>query len=198
MGWILDAADPGDSQRRAQVQRHLSPVNKHVYLTGFMGAGKTTVGRALAKLLGWPFVDLDSRIASEHGMTIAEIFAERGEHAFRRLESLALQSLNDSPALVVATGGGVLSSPESRDWIRDHGTAVWLDVPYEVLLERLNAEERGARPLFENESQARELFALRHDQYGDSDLQIEVLSADSVADVAGRIHQTLLEEKCVT
>jgi len=198
LGRVLDVSDPGDPERESKVSRDLNPVGKHVYLTGFMGAGKSTVGRALAERLDWLFVDLDDSIEAQQGMAIAEIFASRGEAWFRRLESAALRSLDDSTDAVVATGGGVLSVPENREWMKAHGLAVWLDVSFELVMERLGATDQETRPLFESESEARELFAKRQSQYGDSDLRIEVLSSHSAAEVAAMIQNILTEEECVT
>jgi shikimate kinase len=165
-------------------------------MTGFMGAGKTTVGRALAKGLDRRFVDLDATIEAQQGTTIAEILSSQGEWRFRQLESEALRALDDSIAMVVATGGGVLSVPENREWMKAHGIVVWLDVSFELVLDRLGASDQETRPLFENESQARELFTKRRSQYGDSDLRIEVLSSHSAAAVAAMIHENLTEEEC--
>jgi len=198
LGRVLDVSDPRDPQRESKVPRDLTPVGRHLYLTGFMGAGKSTVGRALAERLGWLFVDLDDSIEAQQGMAIAEIFASRGEMWFRRLESAALRSLDDSTAAVVATGGGVLSVPENREWMRAHGLAVWLDVSFELVMARLESTDQERRPLFESESQARELFAKRQSQYGDSDLRIEVLSSHSAAELAAMIQNILIEEECVT
>jgi len=170
-------------------------VSQHVYLTGFMGAGKSTVGRVLAELLGWPFVDLDASIEAQQETSIAEIFSSRGQVGFRQLESEALRSLDNSTAMVVATGGGVLSVPENRQWMRAHGITVWLDVPFEVVMERLGSTSQETRPLFESEPRARELFAERQGEYGDSDLQIEVLSSHSAAEVAVMIRDFLAENK---
>ena len=170
----------------------------HVYLTGFMGAGKTTVGEALAEILGRPLVDLDAKIEAQEGETIAEIFLDKGETHFRQLESAALRSLDDRVAAVVATGGGVLSTPGNREWMVAHGTTVWLDVPFEVVLERLGAADVETRPLLQSESQARALFETRRRDYGDSDRRIEVLSSDSAAEVAARIVELLKEEECAT
>lgn len=170
----------------------------HVYLTGFMGTGKSTVGKALAEVLDCPFLDLDSEIERQEGETIAEIFHTDGEDRFRRLESAALRGLDDSVATVVATGGGILSVPGNRDWMAAHGITVWLDASFKTILDRLKSEEIGRRPLFEDASRARALFTERLDSYRDSDHRIEVLSSDSVADVAARVIQALEEKPCDT
>ncbi len=168
----------------------------HVYLTGFMGSGKTTVGRELAERLGRSFVDLDGVIEAREGVTIAEIFETRGEAEFRRLESAALCDLDDSSPKVVATGGGIVGIEENRRWMSRHGIVVWLDIDFEAIVERLGPAEAAKRPLFEDLHQARALFERRQREYGDSDLQIEVLSADSAAAVAAKIAKSLTDREC--
>lgn len=117
----------------------------HIYLLGFMGSGKSTVGIALAQKLAVPFYDTD-RLISEHAQkSISQLFAEEGEHGFRPLETQALQRLTQMPAGVVATGGGVLLAPENREVI-ERGFPVVLDARLETLIERL-AEEKEERPL---------------------------------------------------
>lgn len=168
----------------------------HVFLTGFMGAGKSTVGKALAELLGLEYVDLDSVIESREQARIAEIFANQGEEAFRRLETQALQALDDTRPAVVGTGGGIMSKPTNRQWMSSHGVSVWLDVPFEVLMTRLGEPDLGRRPLFQSEAQVRDLFERRLHEYGDSDLRIEVSSADSAEDVADLIREMLRVSEC--
>ena len=105
----------------------------HVFLCGFMGCGKTTVGRAAARLAGVSFIDLDKVIAAQAGKTIPEIFAEDGEACFRELEAslLAEEAASARPS-IVATGGGALVSPSNAALCRKHGSVVFLDVPFEV------------------------------------------------------------------
>jgi shikimate kinase len=170
----------------------------HVYLTGFMGAGKSSVGRRLAELLGWSFIDMDLMIEAAMGDSVAEIFRQHGEKAFRRQERIVLRNLSDAEPAVVATGGGVMAEPANREWMRQRGLAVWLDVPFPVMVERLKQEESGSRPLFVDESQARDLYQRRLASYRDSDLRIEISSAQSARDVAESIRDMLKERKCVT
>lgn len=113
-------------------------------IVGYMGSGKTTVGRLLARKLGWEFVDLDRVISARAGMTIPEIFAEHGEERFRDLEHLALSfALDGGPQRVISCGGGVVMRPENRDELRKAST-VFLEEDLGVLFSRT----RGAgRPL---------------------------------------------------
>lgn len=117
----------------------------HIFLVGFMGAGKTTVGQVLAAELGWEFLDLDRFIERRLGRTIPEIFAEEGEGAFRDAESAALQSLPEDRPRVIATGGGIVGRADNRRLMEELGRVAFLDVPWEELLPRLKAE--GGRPL---------------------------------------------------
>ena len=170
----------------------------HIYLTGFMGAGKSTVGRALARLLDRPFVDLDETIESAQGVTVTEIFEERGEMAFRQLESGVLRAVDDSHPAVVATGGGVVTVSQNVDWMKSRGATVWLDAPFDMILQRMSAENLAGRPLFENATQARTLYESRRHEYGDSDIRIEVSSSHSAAEVAALIRDKLEERECAT
>lgn len=120
----------------------------HIYLIGYMGCGKTTVAAALAEKLSRPFVDLDHYIESTEAMSIRDIFAARGENAFRELETAALQKIsNDSPQ-VISVGGGTPLKPENMKLMKSTGTVIFLDAPLEVLLPRLG-EEQDQRPLIQ-------------------------------------------------
>ena len=169
----------------------------HVYLTGFMGVGKTTVGEILARRLERPFVDLDRLIEGTQGLPISEIFRSEGEVGFRALETEALQGLNSAPA-VVSLGGGVQTRPENRKWLAAHGTTIWIDLPLDDLVERLRRADVEQRPMWKNEAQIRQLYRDRLDGYSDSDLRIEGSSADSAAAVASRIHDLMEEMQCAT
>lgn len=122
-----------------------------VYLSGFMGSGKTTVGPRLAARLGQPFLDLDRLIQVHEGRSIAEIFEEDGEDAFRELESAALRRTSETEDLVVALGGGAVVSDENRQFVKENGLLVYLEVDAETVLERVG-DEAEERPLLQDES----------------------------------------------
>ena len=117
-----------------------------IALVGFMGSGKTTVGRALARRLGWSFVDLDDRLASRHG-PIADQIALDGLGAFRRREVAAAIELCDGRARVLATGGGTWIEREARDALARGYLAVWLDAPLDVISARVG--DGDGRPLWD-------------------------------------------------
>ncbi|MDP2232738.1 MAG: shikimate kinase [Actinomycetota bacterium] len=117
----------------------------HVLLIGFMGSGKSSVGRLLAGYLGRPFVDLDDRICALAGTSVERIFAEFGEAAFRRLEAEALESLMHEPPSVVACGGGVVVSEANRTLLPQLGTVVYLRVSALDALDRIG--DTSSRPL---------------------------------------------------
>jgi shikimate kinase len=121
-------------------------VSGHVYLIGFMGAGKSTVGSTLAGVLERPFVDLDDEIERADRRSIPQIFAEDGETGFRLLETDALRAVSQGPPSVVACGGGVVTAPDNLRIMRDTGTVVYLAADIETVGERLGSG-RG-RPLF--------------------------------------------------
>lgn len=155
----------------------MSPLNRNVlddapiFLVGFMGAGKTTVGRELANRLGYHFIDLDELIAAQIGKSIQEIFAELGEDEFRRLESAAIQSCSDLVRCVVALGGGAYVREGNRRLVRAIGKTVWLDCPLETCLERIGGDE--ARPLLGDVDQMKTLLAQRRESYAQADYVIE-------------------------
>ena len=153
-----------------------------VFLTGMMGSGKTTVGRLLAAELDAVFVDLDDRIETMFGRSIADIFAE-SESRFRWLERLALTSLLAEPAfcarpVVVATGGGVVLDPDNREDMAACGTIAFIDVPVDELARRLVAQVSEDRPLLaetSNDPSQRldELHAARRSAYLESSITID-------------------------
>ena len=160
-----------------------------VYLSGFMAAGKSTVGRHLAELLGWSFVDLDRRIELAAG-PIAEIFRTRGEEAFRQLERVELIATLDRSEVVVATGGGTLVTPENRRLIGGRGLTVWIKPSFGLLAERLE-RKRGVRPLFRSREQALALYRSRMRSYRECDLIVPVGRRDAPQQVAARIAAAL-------
>lgn len=139
-----------------------------VALIGFMGAGKSTLGAALAEALGVPFVDLDARIEATAG-PIPDIFARKGEAAFRALEAEALRTALDGPPVVLACGGGAPCQPGAMDQLLERATVVFLDAPFEALAERLAADTR--RPLWGEG--ARALYARRRPVYERAPLRVD-------------------------
>lgn len=117
----------------------------HLFLIGFMGTGKTVVGRALAALRGRSFLDLDQEIEVRSGLTIAEIFRDQGEAGFRKREESVLDGLVKSAAAVIALGGGAPTIPSIAEIVRGHGRTVLLTADWPVLWERVRKEE--TRPL---------------------------------------------------
>jgi shikimate kinase len=124
-------------------------MKKNVYLIGFMGSGKTTVGMLLAGRLGLPFVDTDSVIEKEEGMPIPEIFRERGEPYFRAVENQKLRRLtkkHGSSGFVMSTGGGMPCSPTNIRYMKEHGTVIYLKTGVDDILSRV--KEPIGRPVF--------------------------------------------------
>jgi shikimate kinase len=123
------------------------PLPPRIALIGLMGSGKSTVGRRLARRLGWRFVDMDAEIARTAGTSIPRLFAESGEAAFRRREVALLDRLARGQRLVVATGGGVVTSAAARARLRRHFRTFWLDLSAARAWERLGTA--AGRPLLE-------------------------------------------------
>ena len=119
-----------------------APDLNNVYLTGFMGSGKTTVARFLAEKMKWHFVDTDHRVEARSGSTIAEIFAGDGEPAFRELESRAVAAISREGQLVVALGGGALKNERNRENVFASGVVVYLKTGVDSILERVAGSDR--------------------------------------------------------
>ncbi len=118
---------------------------ERIFLVGFMCSGKTRVGREVAKRLGFDFIDLDSEIERKEGMTIPEIFEEKGEDFFRKLEFQVLKDISNRKGVVISTGGGLGANPEAMSFMKDRGTVVWLRVSFENFLRRCSSKKD--RPL---------------------------------------------------
>ena len=158
-----------------------------IALVGFMGAGKTRIGRMLAGRLGVPFVDTDTVIVSRHG-SIAAIFAERGEAAFRAVESDVVTNELAAAVLaprVVALGGGAVTIAEVRRALGRLPHVVWLDAPPEVLFARAQS---GARPLARDEASFEALYAQRRPLYSEvSTAVVRTQGRERVAWVADKV-----------
>jgi shikimate kinase len=142
-----------------------------VYLVGFMGAGKTTVARALARRLDWQALDVDERIEQQERQTVAELFARQGEPYFRSVERAVLLDQVPMRHLVVATGGGTFVDPQNRAVINRDGVSVWLDVPLERLIARVPAD--GRRPLAADRAEFERLYALRRGAYEQAHYRVD-------------------------
>ena len=163
---------------------------ENIFLTGFMGAGKTTVAAALAKLLKRPAVDLDALLEDEFGCSIAEYFAAHGEKAFREQETKLLSRIAQDDGLIIATGGGLPASPPNRAIMRANGTIVFLDLPFDVIADRLE-QNTATRPKWKSRDDARKLFESRQAAYHDCDITVdadrpaEIVAADILQKISG-------------
>jgi shikimate kinase len=164
---------------------------ERIVLVGFMGAGKSTVGRLVARRLAYAFEDMDNRIEAHTGRTIAAIFREDGEPAFRALEREEARTLSALPRRVVATGGGAFAQPETRALLQVKAVTVWLRCDLETALARLPVD--GARPLAMNRDIMRALLAERESSYRMADVLVDAGGAPEqvaervVALVRGRL-----------
>jgi shikimate kinase len=156
-----------------------------IYLVGFMGCGKSTVGRALADELGWNFFDLDDEIENGAGSTISEIFDTQGEEMFRVLEASALakrvRAVQSGHPQVIALGGGALMNDKNFELVSNHGVVVWLDAPFDLIERRVAAESH--RPLARNHEKLRELFEIRCSRYAQADYRVEAPDEEALATV---------------
>jgi shikimate kinase len=177
------------SARTREPETPETPGAANIVLVGFMGAGKTTVGRRLAEVLGWRFIDLDEEIVREAGMPVAEIFRTRGEAAFRDLESRLTARLSSVHRTVLAPGGGWIADPANAERLPPATSTVWLRVSPEEAVRRILAT--GAeRPLLSGVEDpvvlARLLLARREPLYRTADLIVDV-DGRTPDEVAGEI-----------
>jgi shikimate kinase len=167
-----------------------------IFLTGFMGAGKTTVGGHLASLLGMPFVDLDQEIERRAGATVREIVELSGEPWFRRLELEALREVVGRDDVVIATGGGTLTMELGAKLIREAGLLVWLNPSFATIVARIGTLGKIDRPLFREEAQVLALYRERLPVYRKADLTVDVAQDEAPKEVAARIAMLLRERRC--
>jgi shikimate kinase / 3-dehydroquinate synthase len=163
----------------------VGPLERHVALIGFMGAGKSTLGAAAAERIGRPFVDVDALIEAECGETVAEVFDRDGEARFRELEEARAVSTLESPTpSVIALGGGAVESGRTREALAARALAVWLDVPVEAAWERAAG---GDRPLARDERSFRELYDRRRELY-EAASDVVARDVDDVVLAAAGVH----------
>lgn len=168
------AAETSDRAARLHALARDLKVDRSIVLVGMPGAGKTAIGRRVAKVLDIAFKDADAEIELAAGRTIPEIFAERGESDFRRGERLVIARLiRKSPPLVLATGGGAFMNPETRALLKDAAVTIWLRADFDVLLRRV--ERKTHRPLLQADVRGTlsRLMDERHPIYASADITID-------------------------
>lgn len=171
---------------------------RNLYLIGFMGAGKSAVGRIVAGRLGRPFIDLDEVLTDRFGMTIEAVFAGPGEAAFRVAERQELERLSLLRDRVVAVGGGAFCDPINRAIMHaGDGQTVFLDVPWAVLAARL-ASAPGGRPLYRSEHEAERLYRTRRPDYGAARWTVALDGSEPPEEVAARVAEVISGASCVT
>jgi|WetSurMetagenome_2_1015567.scaffolds.fasta_scaffold00030_37 shikimate kinase len=147
---------------------------KNIALTGFMGTGKTEVGKALARKLGYSFVDVDAAIEEKSGLKINDIFSKQGEAAFRDMEAEAIRAASGGDCLIISTGGGAVLRRENMDHLRRKGVVVCLSASPDTILFR--TQDSRDRPLLCVEdplARIRELLAARQPYYEEADIMVD-------------------------
>lgn len=151
-----------------------------IYLVGFMGSGKSSVGRLLAHRLGWSFFDIDHEIEAAEKTSITEIFEQRGEEEFRRVESEILRQhvrwVERGRPAVLALGGGAFVEPANRLLLADNGITVWLDCPFDIVSRRVARESH--RPLARDPEKFAALFQNRLEVYRLADVRVAITGDD--------------------
>lgn len=155
-----------------------------IYLVGFMGAGKTSVARALGQRLGWPVEDVDEAIEARERRSVAGIFTELGEPYFRAAEREVVRQLLPRRHVVVATGGGTFVDPTNRALIREDGATIWLDLPVSVAMDR--APRDGRRPLAADREQFEALYLARRAAYQQAHVRFDA-SRSPIEELVERI-----------
>lgn len=171
---------------------------RNIYLVGFMGAGKSSAGAALAARVGCDLIDLDNRLSERFGAPIHEVFERHGEDVFRVAEAEELARCAGLDGVVVATGGGAFCDADNRELIHAAGgVSVFLDLPWEALAERLSHDSTG-RPLYGDAERARRLFISRLPLYRQATLRITLNGSELPDAVADRVVEALQEARCAT
>ncbi|WP_299226265.1 shikimate kinase [Sulfurihydrogenibium sp.] len=144
---------------------------KNIYLVGFMGSGKSTVGKILAEKLNMNFIDIDKLIEEKEGMKIKDIFEQKGEGYFRELERKQIEAVVKQEGLVVSTGGGLGANLDNMNLMKKNGDVVWLDVSLNTVLDRLKNDQD--RPLLKQPTEKiRQLFEERKNVYRLANIRI--------------------------
>lgn len=167
----------------------------NIVLTGYMGSGKTAVGKCIAELCGLHFVDTDMLIEEKVGITIPEIFKASGEEYFRRIESDIIKKVSEADSVVISTGGGAVLKTENIAELRKNGVIVNLEPEESVIAERLSGND-GTRPLIKGNSieEIIERFRSRKPYYDNCDIKIKVIKSKGIEETAREVLK-ILEEK---
>lgn len=169
-----------------------------LFLIGFMGAGKTSVGKRLAARLGYRFVDLDERIEEAAGLPVRAIFARLGEPGFRRLEGQQLAAVAAADDVVVACGGGTPEAAHNRAIMQTAGSVtVWLDASFETIVRRIDETARESRPMWASDEAARALHHRRSGVYLEAaDVRVRIDPDASIDETVSRVERELRERQC--
>jgi shikimate kinase len=196
---MTDIALPNDANAAAAVLAALG--DRSIVLIGMMGVGKSSIGRRLASRLGIPFVDADAEVEKAAGMSIADIFAYRGEADFRSGEARVIARLLEGGPQVLAAGGGAFMNAGTREAIRAKGVSVWLKADLDVLLRRIS-KRRNERPLLQTadpEETLRALLIEREPIYAQADLTVysrdvahDSIVADIITALGAFLHESAL------
>lgn len=163
---------------------------KIIYLIGFMGSGKTTVGRALSKSLSLPLVDTDDYIVHKYNKTINEIFRLKGEQTFRTYETEVLKEINDK--CIVSTGGGIIQKTENRELMKEKGIVLYLNTPFYDIVQRLKSD--SDRPLWHKDKveEMQKLYDQRQDLYKTSANFIVRTNGKTIGEIVNELKNYLM------
>ena len=162
----------------------------NLYLCGFMGCGKTTIGQAFAKKQGRKYLDLDQLLVQRQGRTIPEIFAQDGEEGFRTIEQETLLSTQEYKGAVISIGGGILTKRENGAICNRLGVLVFLDLPFELCYQRIAGDTNRPLVMQNTKEQLEDLFNRRRTVYlAESGLVLD--ATGSVQEIVARLEQSL-------
>ncbi|MFN2387095.1 MAG: thiamine phosphate synthase [Thermoanaerobaculia bacterium] len=193
VGALMEGGRLEENARRALDEARRARLTGRIYLVGFMGSGKTVVGRRVAERLQVPFVDLDEEIERTSGLTVRALFEASGEEEFRRRESAFLQGTEAIPFAVVATGGGSFARPENQDRLRRLGATVFLDPPFATIRNRM--ADKTDRPLFKTAQQAELLYREREPFYKMAARRVELTGAESIEEASDAVLAAVYDDR---